>query len=249
MPENTGAQRQRNYLTIALLAATTAFTAFHEGFFPILTLQFKAFLFMGFCFAAWLAVGVTSRRLLSLILSIFIIEYFKETIGLRAGFWSYHGTPGLFNFGLWSWVMAGLTTYTLSTRLAIPGIRKLGLKLPRLLSALVLTVIFATLLLSLGPYRAGAGTLFYTFYIVLFLGVLYASFRMEGYVFWGLVLMAWFAGNLSEYMGAVNSNIWTFTHNPDYPPFFLLFCCWPLEILAQYSLSAYLAGDTLNEYS
>jgi hypothetical protein len=250
MSENQSGTKLRNYLTIALLSATTAFTAYHEGFFPLITFPFLALTLTGVGFSVWLATGISSRRLISLILSIFIVEYFKETIGVRSGFWSYNGNYGQFNFGIWSWVLAGLTTYTFATRLVIPGIRKLGLRLHRLLNSLILSLILAALLVSLGPYRDGADALFYTFYIILFLGGLYASFRTESHVFLGLVLMAWFVGNPSEYLGAINSKLWTFTHNQeDYPPFFLLFSCWPLEILAQYSLSAYLAGESLNEYS
>jgi len=208
-----------------------------------------AFLLMGVGFSFWLAAGISSRRLVSLILSIFMIEYFKETIGVRSGFWSYNGNPGQFNFGIWSWVLAGLTTYTLATRLAIPRLKKLGIAMPGWLNAALLSVIFASMLFSMGPYRDGAEPMFYIFYVMLFSGVLYASFRIEGSVFIGLVLMAWVASNSSEYMGAVASDLWTFTHNPDYPPIFLLFFCWPLEILAQYSLSAYLAGEPLNQYS
>jgi hypothetical protein len=249
MPDDKGGERLRNYIIIALVVATTAFTAYNEGFFPLISLPFLALTLTGVGFSIWLASGISSRRLLSLILSIFIIEYFNQTICVRSGFWAYNGNPGQLNFAIWAWVLAGLTAYTLSTRIAIPVIRKLGLKLPRLLSAMALTVMFAALLLSLGPYRDGAGTLFYTFYIVLFLGVLYASFWMDGFVFFGLVLMAMLVGNLSEYLGGIDSSVWTFGHDRDYPPFFLLFCCWPIEILAQYSLSAYLAGETLNEYS
>jgi len=249
MPETNRADRPANYITVILLAATAAFTAYQERYITLMTPPFLALFLAGTGISIWLASGISSRRLISLVLSIFMIEYFKEAIGVRAGLWSYNGNPGQFIFGIWSWVFAGLTTYTLATRIVIPGIRKLGLRLPRLMNSLMLSLLFASLLISLGPYRADAGSLFYAFYIILFSVGLFASFRLETHVFLGLVLMAWFVGYPSEYLGAINSGLWTFSHSPDNPPLFLLLGCWPLEIMAQYSLSAYLAGEHLNEYT
>lgn len=250
MPENTGAEKMRNYLIIALLAATTAFAAYHEGYSSSMSLPFKALFATGICLSFWLASGISSIRLVSLILSIFIIEYFKEAIGIDTKMWSYNGNSGQFLFGVLSWVFAGLTTYTIATRIAIPVVRELGRGLHRLLSSLALSLLFAALIITLGEYRGDANATFYTFYFILFLGALYASFRTDCYIFIGLTLAAWFVGNLSEYIGAINSGLWTFTHNlDDYPPLFLVICCWPIEIMAQYSLSAYMAGEGLNEYS
>jgi hypothetical protein len=70
---------------------------------------------------------------------------------------------------------------------------------------------------------------------------------MEFPVFAGIIITSWLVGNPSEYVGSVASGVWTFTHNPHYPPFFLLFGCWPLEILAQYLLSASIAKEPLDK--
>lgn len=64
-------------------------------------------------------------------------------------------------------------------------------------------------------------------------------------VFAGIVLTAWIVSNPSEYAGSVSSQVWIFLYNSDYPPCFLLFGCWPLEILTQYGLSAFLANELL----
>jgi hypothetical protein len=72
-----------------------------------------------------------------------------------------------------------------------------------------------------------------------------AAKHMPIHVFAAVVLSGWFVGNLSEYVGSASSGCWTFPHNPHYPPLYLVMGCWPLEILAQFSISAFLAGESL----
>ncbi|MGD0837349.1 MAG: DUF362 domain-containing protein, partial [Polyangia bacterium] len=50
----------------------------------------------------------------------------------------------------------------------------------------------------------------------------------------------------SEFVGSVVSRFWIFTDHPRYPPSYLLAGCWPLEIVAQYVLSGWLAGEPLS---
>jgi len=99
----------------------------------------------------------------------------------------------------------------------------------------------------LGKYWSGARGWFWSFYALLLIVGIYTSIRMDFAVFAGIVITAWIVSNPSEYIGSVNSGVWTFTHNPNYPPLFLLFGCWPLEILAQYLLSAFLADEPLDK--
>ena len=161
--------------------------------------------------------------------------------------WTYHGVNGLYNFGVWAWVLAGLIVYTLSTRVVIRKLRKLKISLPRWLNLVILILISLLIPLTMGDYWSGAGDLFLSFYALLLILGIYASIRMDFPVFAGIVITAWIVGNPSEYVGSVSSGAWTFTHNPDYPPFFLLFGCWPLEILAQYLLSAFLVKEPLDK--
>jgi len=204
-------------------------------------------LVVGFAIAGWLALSISTRRLLSLILSIFIIEYVKETIGIRSEFWSYQGIGGFYNFGVWAWVLGGLTVYTLSTRVVIRLIRKLKLAFPKWLNPVILFLVFLFIPLTMGQYRNGAGWLFWLFYALLLLTGIYTSIKIDFPVFVGIVLTAWIVSNPSEYIGSVSSKVWIFLYNPDYPPLFLLFGCWPLEILAQYVLSAFLANEPLDK--
>ena len=238
---------QRSLLLAALFILVTLFTAFQEGYIPLISMPFYLSIAAGFSITIWLAWNISTHRLLSLILSIFIIEYIKETIGVRSGMWTYHGINGFYNFGVWAWVMGGLAAYTLATRIVIPRMQRVKLSIPSWVNPLLVTVIFLIVPLTLGNYRSGAGILFSLFYIALFIACIYSSLKMNFPIFAGIVITAWILGTPSEYMGSTASNIWTFTHNPDYPPFFLVAGCWPLEILAQYSLSAFLANEPLNQ--
>lgn len=238
---------RRNLLLVALLIIITLFTMFHEGYFQIASLIFWISLIIGFSISVWLALTVSTIRFVSLILTIFIIEYIKETIGIRAGVWTYHGINGSYVFGVWAWVLAGVITYTVSTRLVIRVIRKLKVSWPGWLKPLVMIAIASLIPLTLGDYSDGAGWLFWLFYAVLFATGIYASIKMEFPVFTGIIITSWLIGNPSEYVGSVASGAWTFTYNPNYPPFFLLFGCWPLEILAQYLISAIIAKEPLDK--
>ena len=239
--------RLRNLLLIFLFIIVTIFTAFHEGYLSLISLPFWLAVIGGFLISAWLAWTISTKRLLSLILGIFIIEYIKETIGVRSGMWKYHGVNELYIFGVWAWVLGGLTAYTLSIKIVIRQIQRLQLSLPRWVNPIMLTVISLLIPLTLGDYWSGAGMLFWLLYTALFIAGIYSSLRMDFPVFAGIIITAWIVGNPSEYIGSVASNVWTFTYNPGYPPFFLLVGCWPLEILAQYSLSALLADEPLNQ--
>lgn len=247
MTRDVNSARPQNLVLIALFITVTLFTAFHEGYLPFISALFWISLIAGFSISVWLALSISTRRLVSLILGIFIIEYVKETIGIRSKMWTYHGIGGLYNFGVWAWVLGGLIAYTLATRVVIRLIRKLKFSLPRWLNPVILTLLFVLIPVTMGDYWSGTGALFWSFYAMLFIAGIYASIRIDFPVFAGIVVTAWIVGNPSEYVGSVTSKVWTFTHNPDYPPFFLLFGCWPLEILAQFLLSAFLAHEALNK--
>ena len=241
--------KRRNLLLIALLATVTFFTAYHEGYIGKITTPFWFVLIAGFALCVWIALSVSTKRLVSLILGIFIIEYIKETIGVRADIWKYRGNDGSYNFGVWVWVLGAVGAYTLSVKIVIKLVKKLKLSLPRWLNPVILVLIAMLIPLTLGSYWSGVkgeGVLFFSFYALLLIGGIYASARMGFPVFIGIVIAAWFGGNLSEYVGSVHGGILFFTKNPNYPPFYLIFGCWPLEILAQYSLSAFLAGEPLD---
>jgi hypothetical protein len=242
----------QNLLITALFIIITLFTAYTEGYLPMISVFFWIVLCIGFAVSIWLALGVSTGRLLALMLGIFIIEYIKETIGIWSGMWSYHGLRSSYNFGVWAWVMAGMTVFWLAVRIVIRLVKKLAGDLPRrwnLINPVIVVLVFAIIPLTLGDYRGGAGPWFWGLYAILLLVTLATALRLDLPVFLGLFITTWIIGFLSEYAGSVPNHIWTFAHNPDFPPFFLIMGCWPLEIFTQYALAAFLAREPLDLYT
>jgi uncharacterized protein (DUF362 family) len=237
----------RNILLVALLAAIIVFTAYHEGYLASISIYFWILLAAGIAVCVWLALGISTGRLLSLLLVIFIIEYGKEALGIRYKLWIYSGEGSQFNFGVWAWVLGGLGCYTVATRVAMKLIGKLKVAWPWWLNYILLILLFLAIPLTMSSYRQDTGVLLWLFYILM-LGIgLAAATRVAFPVFAGIVVTAWIVGWPSEYIGSVASKIWVFPNNPNYPPFYLIFCCWPLEIFAQYALSGVLANEPLNK--
>lgn len=239
----------QNYLIVGLTLAVTLFTAWHEGYFAFISVSFWIFLALGFGLAFWVAAQISSRRLLSLAVSIFIMEYIKETIGIRAGLWVYHGVNGFYNFGVWAWVLGGISAYTLGTRIIRPLIRRLQPGVSHRRQVAIIGILFLLIPLGLGGYWGGTGAWFWGFYILTLAADLWVASRVDFPLLAGMVAAAWLVGNTGEYLGGPVSGVWTFPRDPRYPPLFLLFGCWPLEILAQYALSAVLANEALDQPS
>lgn len=243
--------RGRNVVLVLLFFAVLVFTAYCEGYQSRISLPFGLLLLGGFAMSLWLAMCTSTIRLLTLLLSIFLIEYVKETIGIESKLWVYRGNPGQYVFGVLAWVVAGTSAYGLATRVLVPVLRRLGvagsrwlnLAGPRWLNLLVLSALFALLPLTLGDYLTDIKPPFWAFYGLLLVVALLAARRTPFLEFAALVLSAWLSGNLGEWLGSTNPGVWTFTYNPDYPPVFLVFACWPLEIFVQYSLSGFLASE------
>jgi hypothetical protein len=242
----------QNLLLVALFGIVTLFTADQEGFLAMIAVLLWLVLIAGFAVAVWMALKITTGRLLALMLGIFLIEYIKEGIGIRSGMWSYHGLANCYSFGVWAWVLGGMGVFWLAVRVVIRWMRKKTADSPRrwsLINPVVVVLLFAIIPLTLGDYRSGAGGWFWSLYVILFLVSLVTASRMDLPVFLGLLLTTWVVGFCSEWAGSVPNHIWTFTHNPNYPPFFLIIGCWPLEIFTQYALSAFLANEPLDKYT
>ena len=60
-----------NFLVIGLFMIVTLFTAFQEGYFPLISIYFMLYLLAGFGICFWLACFISTKHLLALILSIF----------------------------------------------------------------------------------------------------------------------------------------------------------------------------------
>ncbi len=235
----------RKLLIVALLIGVTLFAAFHEEYITRISPLFWGGLVLSFGIAAWVAHRTSVKRFMALVVGLYIVEYIKETVGIRSGTWVYHGKSGLYVFGVWAWVFGGLSAYALAVGVLIPALRKVRLRLPRWSHPLIILLLAAFIPLTLGPYWQGVEALFFWLYGVLAAACIFMSMRIESHVMVGIVLASWIIGNPSEYLGAIASDVVSFPHNPRYPPVFLLFGCWPLEILVQYGMSAYLAREPL----
>jgi hypothetical protein len=269
-------QKPQSLLLVALFVIVTLFTAGMEGYlalsqqgfpgisFPHISWLFGFVLIFGFAIAFWMACRISTARLLSMMLGIFIIEYIKEGIGIKAGLWTYQSPhiPPSYTIGVWAWVLGGMTVFWIAVRFVIRGMRKLTAGMSRrwdLVNPVVVLLVFAIIPLTLGPYgdvkqnpmwRTGQWW-FWGLYALLFLITLITAIRMEFPVFLGLLLTTWILGFPSEYAGSVpQPHAWTFGFgDPAYPPAFLILGCWPLEIFTQYALSALLADELLNKYT
>lgn len=235
-----------SFVLVGVLAAVTAFAMHHEGYLSLVTPPLGLAIVAGLAVITWLAATERSCRLASLVLSIFVVEYVKESIGVRSGLWTYRGNPGQYLFGVWLWVIAGSAAYALAKKVAVPLLRRTRLSPHRWTNAAVVLAVGSIIPISLGSYRQGTGVAFAVFYAVLLTAGVAASLRMSFTTLIGIVLTSWAVANPSEYVGSMGSGIWTYPHDPSYPPLFLLFGCWPLEIIAQVSLSALLASESLD---
>ena len=235
----------RNFVLVILLFAVLLFSAWSEGYLQRFSLPFGLLLGGGLLLSVWMAMRASTARFVVLLLTIFLVEYVKETLGIRAGLWAYTGPGGQYLFGVLAWVLGGTSAFVVAFGVIIPLLLKIRRELPRWLNQAFLLLLFVLIPLTVDPYPSGAEVPYWSFYGALFVLGLVAARRMPWQVLAGLVLSAWIVGNPSEYLGSAVSGFWIFTKHPHYPPFYLLAGCWPLEILVQYSLSALLAGEPL----
>lgn len=231
---------------IVLLLAAMLFSARDEGYLPLISPFFAVVLAFGFALSFWLALRISAARIAALIATILLLEYVKETIGVRSGLWVYHGKEGRYFFGIFAWVVGGLSAHSVSTGVTIPLLRRLHAFLPFWLNLAIAIPVLLGLPMTLGPSWAGAGLDFCILYLALGIVLLLSAILMDFPTFAGIVVAAWLGGNLGEYAGSAASGAWTFPYNPTYPPFFLLFSCWPMEIAAQHSLAAWFSGESLD---
>ncbi len=238
--------RAHNAGFIVLLLGALLFSARDEGYLPLISPFLAGVFALGFALSFWLAARISAARLAALIATILLLEYVKETVGVRSLLWAYHGKEGRYFFGVFAWVVGGLSAHSVSTGVTIPLLRRVRAPLPRWLNLAIVVPVLLALPATLSPYRAGAGIDFCVLYLLLASVLLLSAFFMDFRTFAGVVVAAWVAGNLGEYAGSAASGAWTFLHSPKYPPFFLLFSCWPMEIVAQHSLAAWFSAEPLD---
>lgn len=235
----------RNLLLVLILFAALVLAAVAEGYANRLSWLFVALLVVGLGLSLWLSLRTATARLLALLVVVFFMEYANQTLGVSSGLWQYNGVNGRYVFGVMAWLVAACSAQALSTGVAIPLLQRLRFRAPRWLTSGLVLGLLAFIPLAADGYRARMGPPFWCFFALVGAIAMVASRRMPIHVFAGVVFSAWFVGSLSEYVGSMSSGCWTFPHDSRFPPLYLVLGCWPLEILVQFSVSAFLAGEPL----
>ena len=231
MVSPTDRHRERNLAIVLLLAFITAYTAWNEGYYGLVTMPFLLILVGGFSALLWLALNITTTRLLTYIFIVFGMQYVGETIGTRPGMWTYKGETfssslgGAYNFGAWIWVMASLLAYVISTRFTIRWIRAFVECFPKWVNPLLVVAVFAVIPLTLGEYWDNLGDnnatyQFWIYFSVLALIGIAASLKTDSPVILGVIIAACIVAIPSEYAGSIGSHptpSWTFNHDENFP--------------------------------
>lgn len=233
MNQESGDCILRNLLFLSVLLVAIVFTAYQEGYLGMLGWPFSLVLLWGLVMAGWLAKSASTGRMLSLVFVIFSVEYVKEALGTRYGFWIYHGTNHSFVFGVWAWVLGGLSCFSFATKVVIPILRKWLPPIARGWNSILVLSIAVLGLVLFGKRVQVVGWLYGVFYLLLILISVWRAPHFDMSHCLGFIVGAWAVSLLGEYVGATINGLWTFPGHPKFPPLFLLFACWPIEIMAQ----------------
>lgn len=237
----------RNLVMIIIMFVTVAVAAFAEGHASRLSVLFVGLLAGGGGLALWLGFQATNARLLALLALTFFMEYFIQTVGVAAGLFEYRGIRGQYMFGVVAWLVGACSAQALSIGVTIPILRRLDLRTPAWLNSLLVLVLVAAIPATAGRYLSMMGPAFWGFFALVGAVATVAAYRMPIHGLVGVVISGWLVGTLSEYAGAMSSGCWTFPYDRRFPPLFLVLACWPIEILFQFAVSAFLAGEPMIE--
>ncbi|MEW6350806.1 MAG: DUF362 domain-containing protein [Thermodesulfobacteriota bacterium] len=262
----------KNLTLILLLLAVTLVTAFQEGFLIIKDghwwPEFKdgpifwVVVGGGYVLVLWLAFSISTKRLLAFIAAVLLVEYGNQTLGTKLGLWTYTTTEKTYFFGMCIWVSASLFAYMGASKAVVRLSMKIEPKPPRVLGVLLVIALFAVIYFAApkclvadvpstcDPHMSDCHVrLFWLLFSLLALVGAAACLKADARMIAGVVITAWIVGFLCETAGGA-AGVWTFGGGIEHPPgVYLIVGCWPLEILAQFALSAWFAGERLVEYS
>lgn len=260
-------EKLTNVFVVLLVLAVTVAAGFQEDHIRILengSLWFKpgvdgaifwVLLAAGFLLVFWLALTITTLRLVSFVVAVVIIEYFNQTIGTRLDLWHYSSPQQTYLFGICVWVTASLFAYLGASKAVCRLSMRSWLKWPRWFNPVVIIALLA-IIWYLGPAKVkeldfqdawySDSHLFWLFFVALAVVGALASLWADSRLIIGIVISAVIVGFISESSGAA-ATIWKFPGSEQTfcPPVYLILGCWPLEILAQFALSALFAGEAL----
>lgn len=238
---DAGSSSRNNLLVVVAVIFMAAFTARQEGYIPLISALFSVVLAGAACVSIWLAFNIATKRLVALVFVVIVMEYLNQTIANNTGLWTY-ARPSLM-FSVWIWVLASMTSFALARLVVTPILARIETPIPRSFNTILIVGLAGVGLLLMGPSRPQASLEFWILYSLLFAVAVYASFKMEFSIFAALAIVAIAVGIPSEYFGSTGNGSWSFPFDPDFPPWYLVLACWPLEIVAQYFLSGLLVGE------
>ncbi len=275
MAKDKIAETGRNLLLVFLLLAVTLATAFQEGFltigaggwWPKIHNEDAGIFWVVFAgsysLVFWLAFSISTRRLIAFMVAILLVEYFNQTLGTKLGLWEYVTTPkGGYLFGVCTWVGAGLFAYMFASKAVVRLSMKAVFRLPKVMGVLLVMGLLG-LIYWAGPanlLRSAAhgcdqaatpclASLFWLLFSVLTLIGIAACLTADPRMVLGVVISAWVVGFISESAGGI-AHLWSFGSGPSNgPSVYLVGGMWPLEVLAQFAISAWIAGESLVVYS
>lgn len=236
-------ERLRNLFLILMLLIVTVFTAYNEGYLSDKytgnnALLYWATILGGALFGVWLSMTISTKRLVALMFATFVIEYIKETVGIRTGLWMYTGNHGGYLLGVWTWVWGGVTIYCIASKVAVRLTMKNPVTGPRFLNPILIVALFSVLALfcpnlpfcledvfewwpkvdeNTGAILFDTGkwvTIFWAFYVTLMFISIIASLFADIRALFGIVISVLIIGYIGEIAGA-SAEIWQYIIGQD----------------------------------
>ncbi len=202
------------------------------------------------CFATALNGRANTKFFIWLLVLGFFIGLITQMIGTANNLWTYKKS---FIFGGFSWALAAVTMLGLSflIKKLFREINGKAYHIPGLIILVLIIIIF------LNEFRTTVRLNFWIYYFALFAFAVVITYHLRLATFLSLILAAWIAGIVSEYMGA-SIGLWQFlpvTAQSEaagpftcrLPPLYLVLGCWPLEFLTQVGLSAFISQQNILE--
>ena len=237
--------RVTNFLLLVAFGAVGAGVLMWEGYLERIQLPFALLTGAIALYDVWIAgFEISLRRLLYMALVAAVAGYLTQVVGVNHGFWRYTGPYQSYFFVPFTFIFAAICLYGLTTTWFERLFRALHDYKPRWPNLLLVLGLFAGLLATVPHPLGELGYSFWIYYGALALFGLAASLRMNFKTALSLTIASWLIGGLSETLGA-RSGLWLFEDDRTYPPVFLVLASWPLEFLLHYSLSGWLAGESL----
>lgn len=192
----------------------------------------------------------------------------NQSLGTKLGLWTYTSTQHTHFFGICVWLVAGLAAYGVASKAVVRQTLWIDDYFPRLFAPVLVIALFLIVWLfrpslleeSASLTAPTTQTLFWLLFALLMLIGTLAAVRSGAGAILGIIISAWIVGFISEASGAT-AGIWYFPHlvmqapvdqagtatelSRACPPIYLIFGCWPLEIVAQFAPSALIAWEPL----